>query len=86
VKFDTVKVVTREAFLEHLVGIVESNHTKSKNGSKRGGIRTTAGLYGVHPTEISNVLAGVLRPTKKLLEHEGLEAVTVYVRKEKRDA
>ncbi|MGG7581714.1 hypothetical protein [Rhizobium sp. Nf11,1] len=86
-KFDTVEIVTKEAFVEHLFGKVEQNHKTTKTGNKRhGGIRATADHYGVPEGEISMILNGGRNPSARVLEAEGLEKKVVYVRKEKRDA
>ncbi|ANL71917.1 hypothetical protein AMC83_CH01934 [Rhizobium phaseoli] len=77
-----MKVVTREAFIEHLFGKVEENHKTTKAGTKRmGGIRATAEQYGVPEGEISMILNGGRSPSARVLDKEGLEKKVVYVRK-----
>ncbi|WP_041671375.1 hypothetical protein [Rhizobium leguminosarum] len=82
-KFDTVKIVTREEFLEYLFGKVEENHKESRTGGKYGGIRVTADKYGIPEAELSNTLSGYRSPSRRLLDAEGLEKKVVYVRKSK---
>lgn len=65
--------------MEHLLGRVESNHKSTKTGSLRGGIKTTAKEYGIPPQELSNVVYGYRKPTPRILKHEKLQAITVYV-------
>lgn len=78
-KTETIQVVTKEAFMEHLLGKVEGNHKVSKTGSTRGGIKATANLYGIAPQELSNVINGFQKPTPRILKHEKLQPITVYV-------
>jgi hypothetical protein len=81
-KTQTVKVVTKEDYIDHLLGVVNSNHKSTATGIRRGGIRITAEQYGLPETEISNALNSGRNPSRRILAHDGLVPVTFYVRKQ----
>lgn len=81
-KQSNIECVTATDLVEHLLGVVAKNHKKTRAGSMRGGVKEASKLYGIDPQELSNVVYGYRKPSPRILEAEGLEAVTVYVRKD----
>lgn len=80
-KITKLECVTREDYLAGIAARIEAAHTTSKTGGRRGGGRVIAREYGMQPQGLANTLNGYARPSKKMLEHDGLEPVTVYVQK-----
>jgi hypothetical protein len=82
-KTTKLECVTREDYLADVARRIEAAHTVSKSGGRRGGGRVIARHYGMLPQALANTLNGYVRPSRKMLEKDGLEAVMVFVRKGK---
>lgn len=76
-----LECVTREDYLADTVRRVSAAHKATKSGNLRGGFGVVAEKYGILTNQLRAFLTGDANPHSKMLEHDGLEPVTVYVRK-----
>lgn len=80
-KMTKLECVTREDYLAAVSARVSAAHTTRSTGSRRGGYGVVAKAYGINTNQLHAALTGTSNPHGKMLEHDGLEPVTVYVRK-----
>jgi hypothetical protein len=79
-KTQSIQIVPLEEYINALKAKVESLHKVSKTGAKRGGTKKIAEAYETNTSTMHSVLTGYLRPTKAMLERDGLREIRVYVK------